>query len=76
MSETREFRFLLPQHMSEQAGDITVSGGWHTHDHPHAHTPDKQGAQHHPGFSHRHEHRWQPNEDHHHQIDQPGAGGR
>jgi hypothetical protein len=37
--------------------------------HAHAHDRHVRGPDHSPDFSHRHEHRWAPVEDHHHPID-------
>lgn len=54
-----------PAHIANYRA-ITFSGGWYTHEHEHGHPPDKPGAQHADGINHRHEHRWHPDERHHH----------
>jgi hypothetical protein len=57
-----------PKHIAEATAweDVGISGEyWWTHNHPHDHPDDYRGPTH-PFWSHRHEHRWEPEEDHHH----------
>jgi hypothetical protein len=69
---THEFDHLdlpaVPEHILEHDGQrITAEGDWWTHDH--THDRHVRGPDHSSAFSHPHEHRWTPDEDHHHPID-------
>jgi hypothetical protein len=77
---THEFDHLdlpaIPEHILDYDGQrITAEGDWFTHAHPHNHPPGNPVHIH--EWSHRHEHRYDPDR-HHHELDpadEPAAAG-
>jgi hypothetical protein len=68
-----------PEHITAHAGTVTFSGGWYAHEHPHSHPAgrlafDDEPINHTKNVNHRHEHCWQPQQRHHHEVEPSPSG--
>jgi hypothetical protein len=64
-----------PAHILDVLGAYLHAGPWWSHTHPHGHPdhaasddPEVRRLAHSDGWTHAHEHRWDPPAHHHHQI--------